>query len=214
MPTALPVCLAFGADITVDATSSRADPADATWQRQGHHGIALVDCHAVLVERWGCLTSVAPCQPSADMQILQCRASYSFQLIPASMPLPILNNRFRIGYRYYHDLAVTDGSLLNVFTAGSGFDLNVHTQAGKRAPSQRVPPPLCQCRSCPGSRLCPWDLLPCGLLGGPLTSANDCSGLPNAAVLQETLQTCSPTWTLAWATACLTHQVPPVPVRH
>ncbi|KAL4419397.1 hypothetical protein ABPG77_003371 [Micractinium sp. CCAP 211/92] len=79
------------ADITVDATSSRANPADATWQRQGHHGIALADCHAVLVER------------------------------------------FRIGTRYYHDLAVTDGSLLNVFTAGSGFDLNVHTQAGDLA---------------------------------------------------------------------------------
>ncbi len=67
---------------------------------------------------------------------------YSFQLIPASTPLPILNNRFRIGYRYDHDLAVTDGSLLNVFTAGSGFDLNVHTQAGERAPSQHVPSPI------------------------------------------------------------------------
>lgn len=41
--------------------------------------------------------------------------------------------RFYIGARYYHDLAVTDGSLLNVFTAGSGLDLNVHTQAGEWA---------------------------------------------------------------------------------
>ncbi|KAL4425512.1 hypothetical protein ABPG75_009528 [Micractinium tetrahymenae] len=45
----------------------------------------------------------------------------------------VLVERFHIGVRFYHDLAVTDGSLLNVFTAGSGVDLNVHTHAGDLA---------------------------------------------------------------------------------
>jgi len=39
--------------------------------------------------------------------------------------------RFRIGARYYHDLAVTDASMLNVFTSGSGLDLNIHSFAGE-----------------------------------------------------------------------------------
>lgn len=34
--------------------------------------------------------------------------------------------RFSITSRYYHDLASTDGSLLNVFTGGSALDLNLH----------------------------------------------------------------------------------------
>ncbi|KAL4458163.1 hypothetical protein ABPG75_013028 [Micractinium tetrahymenae] len=45
----------------------------------------------------------------------------------------VLVNRFRITSRYYHDLAATDSSLLNVFTGGSALDLNLHHARGPLA---------------------------------------------------------------------------------
>lgn len=63
---------------------------------------------------------------------------------PAASTAPLLNTHTRpasdyptcspqITVRYYHDLAVTDGALLNAFTAGSALDLSLYAARGPLA---------------------------------------------------------------------------------
>lgn len=48
-------------------------------------------------------------------------------------PQPLLPCRPQITVRYYHDLAVTDGAVLNAFTAGSAMDLSLYAARGPLA---------------------------------------------------------------------------------
>lgn len=50
---------------------------------------------------------------------------------PRSHTLP--SCRFALRVRYYHDLAVANGALLNTFTAGQALDLNLHSEGGPLA---------------------------------------------------------------------------------
>lgn len=45
----------------------------------------------------------------------------------------VLVSRFLVGTRYWHDLALAGGSLLNAFTGGQGLDLNLHHEGAPLA---------------------------------------------------------------------------------
>lgn len=73
--------------------------------------------------------STASRAPLADEP--QHRQGHHAVLLSASHS--VLVARFRLDVRYFHDLAATNGALLNVFSGGSGLDLDIHSAAAPLA---------------------------------------------------------------------------------
>lgn len=55
---------------------------------------------------------------------------FNLALADARPLLSCFPSRFEIKVRYYHDLALAEGSLLNVFSGGTALDLSVHSVGG------------------------------------------------------------------------------------
>lgn len=126
--------------MTVRTSEPRWSEGDAVWKREGHHAIALSSCHAVLVARCRAATSGEMfdhlrVHAAANLTAWSTPRPYPRCIIcsPPAPPPATKPPRFDIQARFYHDLAATTGSALNVFSGGRALDLNTHHAGGPLA---------------------------------------------------------------------------------